>query len=155
MLLAISDQTVALVGVISGAVLGLAGTLGVIFNTWFAKRAEQKARVLEGRSKAYERLLWYARRTMLDAERTYPLEEPAWGEPLGLLPDPEYLEISAAVAAFGTVSVLQAFEEFNAKVRYFFARADELKRSRRRAAPRWTDLSSKACGRKPGSSWRG
>lgn len=89
MLLAISDQTVALVGVISGAVLGLAGTLGMIFNTWFAKRAEQKARVLEGRSKAYERLLWYARRTMLDAERTYPLEEPAWGEPLGLLPDPE------------------------------------------------------------------
>jgi hypothetical protein len=52
-----------------------------------------------------------------------------------LLPDPEYLEISAAVAAFGTVSVLQAFEEFNAKVRYFFARADELKKIEEEGGP--------------------
>lgn len=132
MILAVSSEAVALAGVVSGAVVGLVGTLVGILNTRMARGYEREARVWEARSRAYERLLWYAHRTMLDAERTYPLEEPAWGETLGMLPDSDYLEITAAVAAYGSRRVLRSLEDFSARSRDFFARAKKLEEIEKR-----------------------
>jgi hypothetical protein len=126
-LLAISAQTVALASVLASLIVGLAATIGLIFNTWFAKRSERESRIWDRRSRAYVTLLWYAQRSMLDVERTFPLSGAAWGKPLGLLPDERYLEISAEVGAFGTTTVLVAQEKFTAGVRAFFGRVDEMR----------------------------
>ena len=127
MLLAISAQTVALASVLASLIVGLAATIGLIFNTWFAKRSERESRIWDRRSRAYVALLWYAQRSMLDVERTFPVSGAAWGKPLGLLPDEKYLEISAEVGAFGTTTVLVAQERFSAGVRAFFGRVDEMR----------------------------
>jgi hypothetical protein len=131
-LLAISAQTVALASVLASLIVGLAATIGLIFNTWFAKRSERESRIWDRKSRAYVTLLWYAQRSMLDVERTYPLKGPAWGKPLGLLPDEKYLEISAEVGAFGTTTVLVAQEKFSAGVRAFFGRVDEMREDEER-----------------------
>jgi len=68
----------------------------------------------------YVELLAFAERLSLSVERTHPTTGKPWGEPPGLLPDPEYLPLRGRFSAFGSPEVLDGLDDVEAKVRRFF-----------------------------------
>jgi hypothetical protein len=117
---------VALAGVLSGTVVGIAGVVGGIYSTRKAStdtrslaEAEREntrqlahdERVFGGRSKAYQETLRHLHRRWFFIERTHPVAGPTRPAPPPPTDD-DLLAVEAAIGAFGSEPIRRAVYDF-------------------------------------------